>query len=405
MIDVEQLRSRFPALTRTTDDGSPVVHLDGPAGTQMPQSVADAVSTGLIDAASNLGGPFEASHRSEAVVRSARDAAADLLGGRPEEVVFGPNMTSLTFAFSRAIARSWGPGDTVVVSGLDHDANVTPWVMAATDRGADVLFADIRHDDVTLDLDHLESLLDGTVKLVAITGCSNAFGSLVDVGRVAQAAHEVGALCFVDAVHLAPHRRIDVQALGVDALVCSAYKFYGPHVGILWGRPELLAETVPYKVRPAPSDPPGKFETGTPSFGLLNGVTAAVDHIAALGDGPNRRAKLDDAYERVGAHERALGERFLAGLPEGVRVWGRSTMDGRVSTFAIEVEGRSASDVATRLGDQGIATWPGHYYAVEPMRRLGWLDRGGLVRIGFVATTTEAEVDRLLSALSLFGTS
>jgi cysteine desulfurase family protein (TIGR01976 family) len=329
----------------------------------------------------------------------ARQAAADLLGGRADEVVFGPNMTTLTFGFSRALSRTWGPGDKIVVSGLDHDANVTPWVMAAEDRGADVLFADIRPDDVTLDLDQLESLLDDSVKLVAVTGCSNAFGSLVDVARVARAAHAVGARCFVDAVHLAPHRRIDVRAMGVDALVCSAYKFYGPHVGILWGRSDLLAETVAYKVRPAPSDPPGKFETGTPSFALLNGVTAAVDHIASLGDGPTRGARLDDASAQVGAHERALGERFLEGLSGGVRVWGRPTMEGRVSTFAIEVEGMPASEVAGRLGEQGIATWPGHYYAVEPMRRLGWLDRGGLVRIGFVATTTEAEVERLLGEL------
>ena len=401
MFDVEELRSRFPALSATTDDGRPVIHLDGPAGTQMPELVARAIADGVMDAASNVGGPFDASHRSERVVRQARDAAADLLGGRPEEIVFGPNMTTLTFAFSRALSRSWGPRDRVIVSGLDHDANVTPWVMAAEDRGAEVAFADIRHEDVTLDLDHLESLLDDSVKVVAVTGCSNAFGSLVDVGRLAQAAHEVGAVCFVDAVHLAPHRRIDVQSMGVDALVCSAYKFYGPHVGILWGRSELLAETVPYKVRPAPSDPPGKFETGTPSFGLINGVTAAVDHIASLGQGPDRRSKLDDAYARLGSHGRALGQRLLAGLPEEIHVWGPPTMEGRVPTFAIEVEGRSAADVAAYLGEQGIATWPGHYYAVEPMRRLGWLDRGGLVRIGFVATTTEEEVDRLLTTLAI----
>lgn len=399
MLDVIHLRSQFPTLGYTGPDGRLVAHFDGPAGTQMPQSVIEAVTEGVRDASSNVGGPFAASVRSDDVVGRARLAAADLLGGEPEEIVFGPNMTSLTFAFSRALARSWGPGDRIVVSGLDHDANVTPWVMAAEDRGATVAFADLRPDDVTLDLDHLESLVDDNTKLVAVTGCSNAFGSLVDVARVARAARRVGALCFVDAVHLAPHVRIDVRALGVDVLVCSAYKFYGPHVGILWGRSEVLTDTTPYRVRPAPSEAPGKFETGTPSFGLLNGVSAAVEHIASLGSGHDRRSRLDEAYRIVGRHERGLGAQFLESLPDGVKVWGRTDMNERVSTFAIEVEGVPAETVARRLGERAMATWPGHYYAVEPMRRLGWLERGGLVRIGFVATTTSDEVVRLVEEL------
>ncbi len=399
MLDVIHLRSQFPTLGYTSPDGHSVAHFDGPAGTQIPQSVIDAVTDGVRDASSNVGGPFVASARSGEVVDRARLAAADLVGGEPEEIVFGPNMTSLTFAFSRALARDWGPGDRIVVSRLDHDANVTPWVMVAEDRGATVVFADIRPDDVTLDLDHLESLVDDNTKLVAVTGCSNAFGSLVDVARVARAARRVGALCFVDAVHLAPHVRIDVRALDVDVLVCSAYKFYGPHVGILWGRSEVLAHTRPYRVRPAPSEAPGKFETGTPSFGLLNGVSAAVDHIASLGSGHDRRSRLDDAYRVVGRQEQSLGAQFLESLPHGVAVWGRPDMSGRVSTFAIEVEGVAAETVARRLGERGIATWPGHYYAVEPMRRLGWLDRGGLVRVGFVATTTPEEVARLVDEL------
>ncbi|MGF1665016.1 MAG: cysteine desulfurase-like protein [Acidimicrobiia bacterium] len=399
MFDVDHLRSLFPALTRTDGSGRPYLYADGPAGTQVPRSVIAAVAAGMAEAASNVGGHFEASRSSEAVVAGARQAAADLVGGSPDEIIFGANMTTVTFAFSRALAQTWSSGDRIVLSGLDHDANVSPWLRAAADRGAEVVFADVTAD-ATLDLDHLESLIDHRTRLVAVTGCSNAFGSRVDVGRVASAAHAVGALCYVDAVHLAPHVRIDVADLGVDFLVCSAYKFYGPHVGILWGRAELLAATEAYKVRPAPSEPPGRFETGTPSFALFAGVTAAVDHIASLGEGPDRGNRLDDAYRVVGAHERALGERLLAGLPTGIRLWGPPTMDGRVSTFAVGVDGMTADQASARLGERGIFTWSGHYYAIEPMRRLGLLDQGGLVRIGLVATTTEEEVDRLLAELA-----
>lgn len=399
MLDVAHLRSLFPALARTDESGRPYVFLDGPAGTQVPASVIEAIADGLASAASNVGGAFAASRWSGDVVDGARAAAADLLGGSAHEIVFGANMTTVTFAFSRALSQTWQPGDKIVLSGLDHDANVTPWVRAATDRGVDVEFIDIR-PDATLDLDHLDALVDDRTRLVALTGCSNAFGSRVDVGRAAAAAHSVGGLCYVDAVHLAPHVRIDVAALGVDFLVCSAYKFYGPHVGILWGRSELLAGIDAYKVRPAPSDPPGRFETGTPSFALLAGVEAAVDHIAASGDGSTRRKRLDDAYRTVGAHERAMGERFIAGLPDGVTLYGPPSMDGRVSTFAVDVAGMTADEASARLGERGIFTWSGHYYAVEPMRRLGLLDRGGLVRIGLVSHTTEEEVDRLLSELA-----
>jgi cysteine desulfurase family protein (TIGR01976 family) len=393
MIDVAELRSRFPALA-----SSRAVFVDGPAGTQVPRAVIDTVATGLETAASNVGAAWPPSARSGEVVAAARWAAADLLGGAPDEIAFGPNMTTITFAVSRALAAGWGPGDRIVLSGLDHDANVAPWVRAAADRGVEAVFAGIDPADVTLDLDHLESLVDHRTRLVAVTGCSNAFGSRVDLARVAAAAHAVGALCYVDGVHLAPHVRIDVAALDVDMLVCSAYKFYGPHVGVLWGRRQVLAGIDAYKVRPAPTDPAGKFETGTPSFALLAGVEAAVGHIASLGEGGDRPARLDDAYRRVAAHERALGERFIAGLPERVTLWGPPTMDGRVSTFAISIDGLDAATASVRLGERGIYTWAGHYYAVEPMTRLGLL--GGLVRIGLVAYTTEDEVDRVLEALA-----
>lgn len=390
---IDSIRSQFPAFA----DGT--VYADGPAGTQVPRSVIDAVSQAMTEAVSNVGGPFAASERSGAVVVDARRALADFVGGDPGEIVFGPNMTTLTFAFSRAVSRTWQPGDRIVVTRLEHDANFTPWVTAAADRGVEVDFWDIDPAEVALAPERLVPLVSKRTRLVAVTGCSNAFGTTVDVGRAAEIAHSVGARCFVDAVHLAPHRRIDVEAMGVDALVCSAYKFFGPHVGVLWGRGEWLRSIEPYKVRPAPDEAPGKFETGTPSFPLLAGATAAVDYLSSLGDGPDRRARLDRAFEVIGRMETELGERFLNGLPAGVRVWGRPTMAGRVSTFAIEVEGVSAAQVSAELGRRGIATWPGDYYAVEPMRRIGWLERGGLVRIGFLHVNTVEEVDRVLEIL------
>lgn len=391
--DVASVRARFPALA----DGS--VYADGPAGTQVPESVIEAVSRTMVDAVSNVGGPFAASRRSENVVDHARVVLADFVGGDPDEIVFGANMTSITFAFSRAVARTWAPGDQIVVTRIDHDANVTPWISAAADREVEVLFWDLEPGDVSLDPARLESLMTDRTRLVAVTACSNAFGTVIDIAAVSAAAHAAGARCYVDAVHFAPHRRIDVAQLGCDALVCSAYKFFGPHLGVLWGKGEWLRSIEPDKVRPAPVAAPSKFETGTPSFPLLAGAAAAVDYLASLGEGADLAARLDSAYREISTYEASLGLQFLSGLPRGVKVWGRAGMEGRVTTFAIEVDGRTPSEVSSILGRQGIATWPGHYYAVEPMKRLGLLERGGLVRIGFVHTNTTQEVDRVLSAL------
>lgn len=392
--DVEALRSRFPALVETD-----AVFLDGPAGTQVPVSVIEAVSKAMASAASNVGGSFAASHRSEQVVAAARRAGADLVGGEADEVVFGANMTTLTMAFSRAVLAGTQPGDRIVLSGMDHDANVWTWKRAADDFGVEIDWIDL-DPEVRLDLSSLRRVVGEQTRLVAVTGCSNAFGVLTDLDTVVEIAGTVGAKVFVDGVHLAPHRRIDVAASGVDALVVSGYKFYGPHVGMLWARRSWLEEIEPYRVRPAPSSAPGKFETGTPSFGLLAGFTAAVDHLASLGTGPDRAGCLDGAFEAIGAHETMLARHFLERLPPGVRVWGTDDPEERVPTFAVSVDGHTPAGVAARLGDQGIAVWAGHYYAVEPMRRLGLLDDGGLVRIGFVSTTTVDEVDRLLGALS-----
>lgn len=397
-LDVSRLRGQFPALG-TMFGGRPAVFLDGPAGTQVHESVVEAVASTLVEAASNVGGGFAASARSDEVVSSARAAGADLFGGRADEIVFGPNMTTLTFAFSRAVARTWSPGDRIVLSGLDHDANVTPWVMAAADRGVEVDFADIDTADMSLDVDHLESLLTERTKLVAVTGASNTFGTMVDVGRVAAAARNVGALCFVDAVHLAPHMRMDAGTFGVDAMVCSSYKFFGPHVGALWARRELLAELEPYKVRPAPSDGPGKFETGTQSFAMLAGFEAAVNYLASLGSGSDRSSALDSAFTQIRAWEEILGQRFLDGMGDKAALYGRASMDGRVSTFAVRVPSESPQATARRLAAAGVFVWSGHNYALEPVGRAGLLDDGGVVRVGFVHPNTEAEVDQVLEAL------
>jgi len=394
MFDLTHLRSQFPALSRTVD-GRPAIYFDGPAGTQVPRSVSSAMSDAAEQAASNVGGSFAASSQSEEVVWAARLAGADLLGGGPEEIAFGANMTTITFSVSRALARTWQPGDNIVVTRLDHDANVSPWVQAADGAGVEVRHCRLG-DHATLDLEHMGELVDSKTRLVATTACSNAFGSLVDVRAVSEIAHSVDALCYVDAVHLAPHARIDVGSWDADAVVCSAYKFYGPHLGVLWMRAEALEALEPYKVRPAPDNGPGKLETGTPSFTLLAGFTAAVGYLSGLGSGPDRAGCLDDAYERIGAYEAELGERLVGNLPESVSIWGPPTMQGRVPTFAISVAGHKPADVAASLGAQGIFVWAGHFYAVEPMRALGL---EGVVRIGLVHINSPKEVDRLLEAL------
>jgi cysteine desulfurase family protein (TIGR01976 family) len=393
MLDVEELRNEFPAFARS------LIYLDGPAGTQTPRRVIEAVSEAMGSSMSNVGGDFTSSHISSDLVNRARQAGADLTGGIPEEIVFGANMTSLTFALSRALAEEWRQGDRIVLSALDHDANITPWVLAARPRGVEVAYAELK-DDSSLDLDHLDSLLDERTRLVAVTGCSNAFGTLVDVARVAASAARVGALSYVDAVHLAPHSYIDIEAIGCDFLVCSAYKFFGPHLGILWGRRSHLARLPAFKVRPAPDLGPARWETGTPPLELLAGFIAAVDYLASLGWGGDRRGALESAFREIREQEAQLGERFLAGLPGGVKVIGAPTMEGRVSTFALDVAGVPAPEASKRLAEMGIATWAGHYYAIEPMRRLGFLEQGGLVRIGFLHVNTATEVDAVLKSLA-----
>ena len=379
-LDVAAVRRRFSALQRE------LAFFDGPGGTQVPDEVTDSIAAYLRESNANVGGDFETSRRSDALVTDARLAGAGFLGCSADEVVFGANMTTLNFSLSRAAAREWREGDEVVVTRLDHDANVSPWLELARDLGLVIRFADIR-DDTTLDLDDLAAQLSERTRVVAFPWASNAVGTLVDVARVAELAHEAGALAWVDAVHYAPHGPIDVAAAGADVLICSPYKFYGPHLGLAYLRREVAERWRPFKVRPQAEEPFGhRFETGTLPHELLAGFVACVEYIGSIG------------WEPIQAHERELGQRFLDGLPDNCMLYGLNRMDGRVSTFAFNVEGRSPRSVANHLGERNIAAWQGNYYAVEVMKRLR-LDEGA-VRAGFVHYNTHEEVDRLLTELA-----
>lgn len=403
-LDVDAVRAQFPALNRVEGDRQ-AAYLDGPGGTQVPQQVIDAMSGVLRDGVSNLGGGFGSSDDADTITIEARRAMADMFNADPNEISFGQNMTSITFAVSRALANTWRPGNAIVVTSLDHDANFTPWVRAATEAGVEVRVAEFDPATGELDPSAVGRLLDDKVRLVAVCVASNAIGTVIDVATVVAMAHEAGALVYLDAVHAAPHWLLDVRAFHCDFLAASSYKFFGPHTGILYGKLDRLAALDAYKVRPAPSDPPGKLETGTQSFESMAGITAAVDYLAGLaGSAPgSRRERLDRSYSLINDHERSLSRRFLEGvasLPE-VKVFGVPAADQRrVGTFAIGVQGRGAGAVAAQLARVGLYVWSGHYYAVNVMDRLGVLDAGGLVRIGFVHYNTPAEVDRALEALA-----
>jgi cysteine desulfurase family protein (TIGR01976 family) len=379
-LDLEAVRARFPALRQ------PLVFFDGPGGTQVPESVIEAIAGYLRESNANSGGDFETSRRTDAVIESARETAARFLGCGADEVAFGPSMTNLNFALTRALSRQLNPGDEILATRLDHDANVSPWLELARDRDLVVHLVDV-NDDCTLDLDDLQRLLSERTRVVAFPVASNAVGTLNDPRRIAELAHDAGALAWADAVHYAPHGPIDVAAWGLDVLICSPYKFFGPHQGLAYGRRDLLASWRPYKVRPAALEPVGhRFDTGTMQHELLAGFVAAVEHIESLG------------WDAIRVHERSLGERFLAGLPARVTLHGPPTMDGRVPTFAFNVSGRSPAEVSRLLGERGFAVWHGNYYAVEIMERLGLPD--GAVRAGFVHYNTPEEVDLLLEELA-----
>jgi cysteine desulfurase family protein (TIGR01976 family) len=362
--------------------------------------VIDAMTGALRDGVSNLGGGYGASDDAARITSGARGSAAELIHGDAPEISFGQNMTSLTLAMSRALAMTWSEDDTIVLTSLDHDANYTPWVLAARDSGAKVRVAVAR--DRAPRPSSVVDLIDESVRLVAVCLASNALGTVVDVAAISDAAHQMGARVFVDAVHAGPHLLIDVSRLGCDFLVASSYTFFGPHTGLLYGRREHMATLEAYKVRPAPTDPPGKWETGTQSFESLAGVSAAIGYLASLGEGQGRDA-LSSALAAITRHETSLGQRFLDGIEDmsHVMLYGPPEMGAsRVATFAIDVEGMRPDDVAARMIEAGIYVWSGHYYAVNAMDRLGVLEQGGLVRIGFVHYNTFEEVDRVLEVLA-----
>ena len=419
-LDLEWIRAQFPALAQTVN-GHPAVFFDGPGGTQVPQRVIDAISSYLIGANANTHGAFATSQRTDETIAAAHTGMADLLGCDPDEVVFGPNMTTLTFAMSRAIGRTLGPGDEIVVTRLDHDANVAPW-RALEERGVTVRAVDIDIEDCTLDMDDFARQINTNTKLVAIGYASNAVGTINNVAEVVKLAHAAGALAYVDAVHYAPHGPIDVRALDCDFLACSPYKFFAPHMGALYGKREHLARFQPYKVRPASNDAPDRWETGTKNHEGLAGVAAAIDYLAELGARiqdsgvatpqiPNaqpaspRRHALLAAMQAIQAYERSLSEKLIAGLLAipGLTFYGISDPErfgARTPTVSVRIAGFTPRELASHLGELGIFSWDGNYYALSLTERLGVEESGGMLRIGLAHYNTAEEIDRLLDALN-----
>jgi cysteine desulfurase family protein (TIGR01976 family) len=417
-LDVDRIRAQFPALARPASGGGATVYFDGPGGTQVPQRVIDAMTTYLATSNANADGPFATSIETDACIARARVAAGLFVNGDPDGIAFGANMTTLNFSLSRAVGRTLRPGDEIVTTVLDHDANVSPWLLLAQDRDLVVRKVGV-NADLELDLDGLRANLNDRTKVVAVTLASNAVGSLTPAAQIADMAHSVGALAWVDAVAFTAHRRTDVRALGCDVLVCSPYKFFGPHAGVAWLRPDLAATLPADRVRPAAQTPPGhRFETGTQSHEALAGLTAAVEYIASLGsegsvsvastarDAAGREAfsaALDSAYRAIAARETALSESFVAGLDSlpGVRIAGVPGADPlrRVGVFGLILAERKPSEVAGALADDGVNTWFGNFYAQEIVDHLGLSADEGLLRIGLYHYNTDAEVDHCLASL------
>src|SRR5579863_7996985 len=441
-LDLTSIRAQFPSLAQTVN-GHPAAFLDGPGGTQVPQRVIDAISNYLSRDNSNTSGAYATGRRTDAMIAEARAAMADFLHCAADEVAFGPNMTTLTYAMSRAIGRELKPGDEIVVTRLDHDANVSPWLQMAEDlskqdRGVTVRWAEIHDQDCTLDMADLASKINSKTKLVAVGYASNAVGTINPVKQVVELAHKAGALAYVDAVHYGPHGLIDVSALDCDFLVCSTYKFFGPHMGVLFGKREHLKRLRPYKVRPLTDAIPLRWEWGTLNHECIAGITACVEYVADLGRGltnesskmrvahpsgfskggndaagtsgsnagerTERRAALESAYAAIHEHERILLDRIMTGLKKipGAKIYGitdPARFDQRCATIAVRIEGHTPLELATRLGDRGIFTWDGNYYALNLTEHLDVEKSGGFLRIGLVHYNTAEEVDRLLAAL------
>jgi cysteine desulfurase family protein (TIGR01976 family) len=426
-LDLNHIRSQFPSLSQTVN-GHAAVFLDGPGGTQVPQRVIDAISNYLRRDNANTGGAYATSRHTDAMIAGARAAMADFLHCAADEIVFGPNMTSLTYMMSRAIGRGLGPGDEILVTRLDHDANVSPW-LALEEKGVTIRWAEIHKEDCTLDVEDLAAKLNSKTKLVAIGYASNAVGTINPVKEIVRLAHSVGALAYVDAVHYAPHGLIDVQDLDCDFLVCSTYKFFGPHMGVLFGKREHLARLRPYKVRPLTDAVPNRWEWGTLNHECIAGITACVDYIADLAKEPSapglprptrassggnhearpsRRAAIVAAFESIHRHEHALMNRLISGLAQipQLKIYGitdPSAFAWRCPTLAIRAVKQNESNtplaLATKLGDRGFFTWDGNYYALNLTERLDVEKTGGFLRIGLAHYNTIEEVDRLLEAL------
>jgi cysteine desulfurase family protein (TIGR01976 family) len=411
-LDINATRQHFPALHR------PVIYLDNPGGTQIAQESIDRINTYLTNHNANHGGAFATSRESDALVDNARAAAADFLNAsRPDEIVFGPNMTSLTFNISRSLARTLQPGDKLVVTHLDHDANISPWKLIAEERGCQLLWVDFKLEDGTLDLEGFAKALELKPRLVAVGYASNALGTINPIGKIVEMAHTAEALVYVDAVQYAPHGPIDVQALGCDFLAVSSYKFFGPHMGILYGKYELLEELTAYKVRPAPSEPPGKFESGTGNFEGIAGVLGALEYLEWVGEtfGQNyvdkysgkfkgRALKLKQAMSAIRSYEFELSRAVLDILEEtpGTTIYGlrdSRRLEERVPTYAFNLRGKHPLEVAEQLGQANINAWNGNYYALAVTEHLGVEESGGMVRVGPVHYNTIEEISRFGEAL------
>jgi len=409
-LDSAWVRAQFPSLQLKVN-GHPAAFLDGPAGTQVPKQVMDAVQNYFLGSNANTCGAFLTSQRNDAMIASARVAMADFFHCEKDEVIFGQNMTTITFALARAIGRELKPGDEIVVTTLDHDANVSPW-RALEEKGAVIHQVDIREADCTLDLDDLKRKITAKTKLVAVGYASNAVGTINPVAEITKLAHDAGALMFIDAVHYAPHGPIDVRALDCDFLVCSPYKFFGPHMGTLYGKREQLLRFKPYKVRPATDLLPDRWETGTQVQELIAGIEAAVNYLAELGrrhepSASDRRSALLASYRATMQHERNLVTRLIEGLlrAPGLKFFGITDpkrFGERCSTVSVRIGDHNPTAIAKFLGDRGIFTWDGNYYALNLTERLGVEQRGGLLRIGLVHYNTSEEVEWLLAALREF---
>jgi cysteine desulfurase family protein (TIGR01976 family) len=406
-LDLAWVRSQFPSLAQTVD-GQPAVFLDGPGGTQAPQRVIDAISDYLKRSNANTHGAYVTSRRTDGVIAEARAAMADFLGCDKDEVAFGPNMTTLTFAVSRSIGRELGPGDEILLTHLDHDANVSPW-RALEERGVTIRFADINENDCTLNVTDLAQKISTRTRLVAVGYASNAVGTINEVKEIVSLAHRKGALAYIDAVHYAPHGPIDVRALDCDFLACSTYKFFGPHMGVLYGKREHLTRLQPYKVRANTNTIPSRWEWGTLNHECIAGIAACVDYLADLGrrvdsSAADRRSALLAAYRAIQQHERGLAKAMISGLLTipGLKLYGITDpgrLDRRCPTFAVRIASHPPLELATKLGERGFFTWDGNYYALNLTERLDVEKDGGFLRIGLAHYNTAEEVGRLLIAL------